>query len=38
VQTVTRNTSYYYRIRANNVAGGFSAWRNALPFPIRTGP
>jgi len=37
-QTVTRNTTYYYRIRANNSAGGFSAWTNGLPFPIRTGP
>jgi len=37
-QTVTRNTVYYYRIRANNAVGGFSAWTNALPFPIRTGP
>ena len=36
-QTVTRNTTYYYRIRANNL-GGSSAWVNALPFPIRTGP
>ena len=35
-QTVTRNTIYYYRIRANNT-GGSSAWMNALPFPIRTG-
>src|SRR5574341_926351 len=37
-QTVDRNTVYYYRIRANNGAGGSSAWANALPFPIRTGP
>ena len=37
-QTVTRNTTYYYRIRANNTVGGSSAWTNALPFPIRTGP
>jgi hypothetical protein len=36
-QTVTRNTTYYYRIRANNSIGGSSAWSNALPFPIRTG-
>ena len=36
-QTVTRNTTYYYRIRANGI-GGSSAWANALPFPIRTGP
>jgi FtsP/CotA-like multicopper oxidase with cupredoxin domain len=37
-QTVTRNTVYYYRIRANNNVGGSSAWLNALPFPILTGP
>jgi hypothetical protein len=37
-QTVTRNTVYYYRIRANNSVGGSSAWKNAQPFPIRTGP
>jgi FtsP/CotA-like multicopper oxidase with cupredoxin domain len=37
-QTVRRNTVYYYRIRANNDVGGSSAWTNALPFPIRTGP
>ena len=37
-QTVTRNTTYYYRIRANNTVSGSSAWVNALPFPIRTGP
>jgi len=37
-QTVSRNTTYYYRIRANNSLGGSSAWTNALPFPIRTGP
>ena len=38
VQTVNRNTVYYYRIRANNSVGGASAWANAQPFPIRTGP
>jgi hypothetical protein len=37
-QTVNRNTTYYYRIRANNNVGGSSAWANAMPFPIRTGP
>jgi hypothetical protein len=37
-QTVSRNTTYYYRIRANNNLGASSAWRNALPYPIRTGP
>jgi FtsP/CotA-like multicopper oxidase with cupredoxin domain len=36
-QTVNRNTTYYYRIRANNNISGSSAWTNALPFPIRTG-
>jgi hypothetical protein len=36
VQTVNRNTTFYYRIRANNNVGDSSAWRNALPFPIRT--
>jgi hypothetical protein len=35
-QTINRNTTYYYRIRANTSAGQ-SAWTNALPFPIRTG-
>jgi len=37
-QTVTKNKTYYYRIRANNNVGGSSAWKNAQPFPIRTGP
>jgi len=37
-QNVNRNTTYYYRIRANNNISGSSAWTNALPFPIRTGP
>ncbi|MDH3239018.1 MAG: hypothetical protein OEM47_10950, partial [Deltaproteobacteria bacterium] len=36
-QTVSRNTTYYYRIRANNAISGSSDWVNALPFPIRTG-
>ena len=36
-QNLSRNTVYYYRIRANNGVGGSSAWKNALPFPIRTG-
>jgi hypothetical protein len=35
-QTVARNTTFYYRIRANNGTGDSSAWTNALPFPIRT--
>jgi FtsP/CotA-like multicopper oxidase with cupredoxin domain len=37
-QTVTKNTTYYFRIRANNSISGSSAWSNALPYPIRTGP
>ncbi len=37
-QTLSRNTTYYYRIRANDNISGPSAWANALPFPIRTGP
>jgi hypothetical protein len=37
-QTLAPNTTFYYRIRANNNISGSSAWRNALPFPIRTGP
>jgi len=36
-QTITSNTTYYYRIQANGLSGS-SAWVNALPFPIRTGP
>jgi hypothetical protein len=31
------NTNYYYRIRGDNPSGS-SAWKNALPFPINTGP
>jgi ABC-type oligopeptide transport system substrate-binding subunit len=37
-QNINRNTTYYYRIRANDNISGSSAWTNALPFPIRTGP
>jgi hypothetical protein len=37
-QTLPPNTTFYYRIRANNNISGSSAWANALPFPIRTGP
>jgi hypothetical protein len=37
-QTISRNTTYYYRIRANDNISGSSPWTNALPFPIRTGP
>jgi hypothetical protein len=36
-QSVSRNTTYYFRIRAVTPAG-LSAWTNFLPFPIRTGP
>jgi hypothetical protein len=37
-QNVQRNTTWYYRIRANDNISGSSPWTNALPFPIRTGP
>jgi hypothetical protein len=35
---LSRNTAYYYRIRANNGNFVFSAWVNAAPFPITTNP
>lgn len=35
---LSRNTQYWYRIRANNGAIISSAWMNAAPFPIRTNP
>ena len=35
-QTLSRNTVYYYRIRANNSVGDSSVWTNALPFPVLT--
>jgi FtsP/CotA-like multicopper oxidase with cupredoxin domain len=35
---LNRNTSYYYRIRANNGTIISTAWMNATPFPIRTNP
>jgi hypothetical protein len=35
---LSRNTAYYYRIRANNGTLIFSAWVNATPFPIITAP
>jgi hypothetical protein len=38
IQNVNPNTTWYYRIRANNNISGSSAWTNALPFPIRVGP
>jgi len=34
---INSNTTYYYRIRANNSISGSSAWTHGLPFPIRTG-
>jgi hypothetical protein len=37
-QTLAPNTTFYFRIRANSNISGSSAWKNALPFPIRTGP
>jgi predicted phage tail protein len=37
-QSLPPNTTFYFRIRANNSISGSSAWANALPFPIRTGP
>ncbi len=36
-QIVNPNTTYYFRIRANNSSAS-STWRNATPFPVRTGP
>jgi hypothetical protein len=35
---LSRNTTYYYRLRANNGAIVSSGWVNATPFPIRTNP
>ena len=35
---LSRNTAYYFRIRANNGAFVSSAWVNATPFPITTLP
>jgi len=35
---LTRNTQYWYRIRANNGAIITSAWVNATPLPILTNP
>jgi hypothetical protein len=35
---LSRNTAYYFRIRANNGAIVFSGWMNATPFPITTLP
>jgi len=35
---LSRNTNYYYRIRAANGTIVFSGWVNATPFPIRTNP
>jgi len=38
VTGLSRNTQYWFRIRANNGTIIFSAWVNATPFPIRTNP
>ena len=35
---LSRNTQYWYRIRAMNGTIISSAWVNATPFPIRTNP
>ena len=35
---LSRNTAYYYRIRANNGPVLFLAWVNATPLPIITAP
>jgi len=35
---LTRNTQYWYRIRANNGTIIFTVWVNATPFPIVTNP
>ena len=37
VTGLSRATTYYFRIRANNTIGS-SAWVNATPFPIVTNP
>jgi hypothetical protein len=36
--SLSSNTQYWYRIRANNGTFIFTAWVNATPFPIRTNP
>jgi hypothetical protein len=38
VTGLSRNTSYYFRIRANNGTIIFSGWVSAAPFPITTNP
>ncbi|HWR66422.1 MAG TPA: multicopper oxidase domain-containing protein [Bellilinea sp.] len=35
---LTRNTQYWYRIRANNGSFIFTNWVNATPYPITTNP
>ena len=35
---LSRDTEYWYRIRANNGTSVSSAWVNATPLPIRTNP
>ena len=37
-QTVSDNTTYYFRIRANNGTIIFSGWVPASPLPITTNP
>jgi FtsP/CotA-like multicopper oxidase with cupredoxin domain len=36
--SLTPNTQYWYRIRANNGTIVFTVWVNAAPFPITTNP
>jgi len=38
VTGLSRNTSYYFRIRANNGTIIFTGWVNATPLPITTNP
>jgi hypothetical protein len=38
VSGLSRSTSYYFRIRANDGSFVSSAWLNASPFPIVTNP
>ena len=36
--SLSSNTQYWFRIRANNGSFIFTGWVNATPFPIRTNP
>ena len=36
--SLTANTQYWFRIRANNGTIIFTNWVNATPFPITTNP